>query len=172
MTSIQIPSSRSSVDESGRTTANHKTQSSDAMTNGVAEDPRPKAMVRSRLDWTAASRMAYLLVAGVIIAAIHHLFYSILDGKHAHSGASSWDTENQAWSVRIGTALALLAKSCLAGAVAMAYQQHIWSDFRNKDYTLHGIGVMFEAVNNVCSAFSWEILMNAKIATLLAMVIW
>ena len=82
-------------------------------------------MVQSWLDWTVASKMVNLLVAGVIIAAIHHLFYAILDGKQAHSGASSWDTENQAWSVRIGTALALLAKTCLAGAVAMAYQQHI-----------------------------------------------
>lgn len=45
-----------------------------------------------------------------------------MNGKRVHSGINAWDTGNQAWGVRIGTALALAAKTYFVGAVAMAYQ--------------------------------------------------
>ncbi|KAL8992982.1 MAG: hypothetical protein Q9169_006684 [Polycauliona sp. 2 TL-2023] len=116
--------------------------------------------------------MAGLLITGVGLAVAHHSFYRALNGRTAHSGANAWDKEDQAWSVRIGTALALLAKTCFAGAVAIAYQQQIWLDFRNTDYTLDGICAMFTAVNSVLSFFQWELLANAKVAMLLASTVW
>ncbi|KAL9023219.1 MAG: hypothetical protein Q9180_008326, partial [Flavoplaca navasiana] len=115
--------------------------------------------------------MAGLLITGTVLAIVHHFFYQRLNRNIARSGEYAWDTEDQAWSTRFGTAIALLSKTCLAGAVAMAYQQHIWSNFRDADYTMERIGGMFVAVDNPFSFLHWEMLANAKIATLLALIV-
>ncbi|KAL8880440.1 MAG: hypothetical protein Q9192_008018 [Flavoplaca navasiana] len=115
--------------------------------------------------------MAGLLIAGIILAMVNHIFYERLNGKTARSRENAWDRDDQAWSTRFGTAIALLAKTCFAGAVAIAYQQHIWSNFRDADYTMERIGGMFAAIDNPFSFFHWEMVANAKIATLLALVV-
>ncbi|KAL9031142.1 MAG: hypothetical protein Q9180_006834 [Flavoplaca navasiana] len=116
--------------------------------------------------------MAGLLIAGIVLAIVHHVFYQRLNGKVARSGKYAWDTEDQAWSTRFGTAIALLSKTCLAGAVAISYQQHIWSNLRDADYTMERIGGMFAAIENPFAFFHWEMLAKAKIATLLALTVW
>ncbi|KAI4269637.1 MAG: hypothetical protein LQ337_007156 [Flavoplaca oasis] len=116
--------------------------------------------------------MAGLLVSGVLLATVHHILYHALDGKTARSGENIWDIQDQAWSIRFGTAIALLAKTWLAGAVTMAYQQQIWMNFRCADYTVGGIGSMLAALGDCFSFFNWELLARAKIAMGLALVVW
>lgn len=124
------------------------------------------------IDWRVPTTMAGLLVSGVLLATVHHILYHALDGKTARSGENIWDIQDQAWSIRFGTAIALLAKTWLAGAVTMAYQQQIWMNFRCADYTVGGIGSMLAALGDCFSFFNWELLARAKIAMGLALVVW
>ncbi|KAL8978529.1 MAG: hypothetical protein Q9205_005905, partial [Flavoplaca limonia] len=43
------------------------------------------------IDWRVPTTMAGLLVAGVLLATVHHILYLALDGEMARSGENLWD---------------------------------------------------------------------------------
>lgn len=86
--------------------------------HATMQDNRTSSQQNQRakgIGWTVPLKTTGLLTTGIILAVAHHIFYCALNHRQAHSGFNAWDTEDQAWSVRIGTGLALLAKTSSLG---------------------------------------------------------
>jgi hypothetical protein len=107
--------------------------------------------------------MVCLLLLGVLGAVSHHLFYLSLHGKPA---------TNQLLKVRFGTAFAFFTRSMLVGSSVIAYRQRIWHTFRGKAMTLNGIDSLFSVIEDPTMFGSWEMIKNAKLATLMALACW
>lgn len=90
-------------------------------------------MVRTKeINWLAPASMMGALLAGVLFAVGHHLFYQVLAGKTARTATRfsflGLDISRQEASIAIGTALAFLTKGCLVYAVVAAYIQAFWKE--------------------------------------------
>jgi hypothetical protein len=107
--------------------------------------------------------MGGLFILGVVGAISHHLFYLSLDGDAA---------VDQLMKIRYGTALAFFTKMTLAGSVVIAYRQRIWYTLRGKAMTLGAIDGLFAAVEDPTAFCNWEMLKNAKLATVMALATW
>ncbi|KAH0563524.1 hypothetical protein GP486_001904 [Trichoglossum hirsutum] len=134
-------------------------------------DPSTEHLVRMRsrtvatwkIHWYMPTAMGGLLILGVLGAVSHHLFYRSLHGKPA---------TNQLLKVRFGTAFAFFTKSMLVGSSVVAYRQRIWHTLREKAMTLNGIDSLFAVIEDPTMFGSWEMIRNAKLATLMALAVW
>ncbi|KAK7423562.1 hypothetical protein QQX98_001020 [Neonectria punicea] len=113
--------------------------------------------------WSQAWSMCCFLVAGILFAAGHHIFYEDLNGKEA---------ENQPRMLRYGTALAFLAKANLVTAVILAFRQRAWMMVRRKILSLAAVDSLFAAAEDLSALFNWEAIKSAKLAMCLAVYIW
>ncbi|KAF7547355.1 hypothetical protein G7Z17_g7783 [Cylindrodendrum hubeiense] len=113
--------------------------------------------------WSQAWSMCFFLLAGILFAVGHHVFYAGLDGKEA---------DNQSRMLRYGTALAFLAKANLVTAVILAFRQRVWMMVRRKILTLAAVDSLFAAAEDLSALFNWEALRSAKLAMCLAVYIW
>lgn len=132
----------------------------------------PESRVKWGIDWQVPSKMIGLLVIGMILAVGHHCLYQSLVGEKVDTSEERWHIRSQAWNLRYGQALALSAKTCFAGSVALGYQQHIWCNFRDTHYSVEGISAIFGAIDDPLSLANLEYLSRAKIGTVLALIIW
>ncbi|KAK4224039.1 hypothetical protein QBC38DRAFT_538687 [Podospora fimiseda] len=96
----------------------------------------------------------------------HHLWYRSLDNTVVQSG------EHQAWSIRLGTAFAVLTKTSLVALIRIAAVQQMWATLRRKAMTLGGIDGMFNIMHDPTGIFNKDLLAHAKILTVFAIVFW
>ncbi|RDW60438.1 uncharacterized protein DSM5745_10896 [Aspergillus mulundensis] len=118
------------------------------------------------IGWRCPTLMVGLLLCGAGLATGHHFYYRSLDNTLVNSA------DQQAWAIRIGTALAFLVKSSLVSAVGIAAAQEIWATLRRKSVKLSGIDGMFAVLSNPMSFFIPDMWMYAKTLTLLAIISW
>lgn len=104
----------------------------------------------------APTRILSLLLGGITLAVGHDRFYQSLDGIYVKDVED--DFSSRAWIGRYGTAFAFITQTVLAGAVALAYKQHIWRMFRRKHYSIAGINAMYGATNDIFSFLSLKFL--------------
>jgi hypothetical protein len=126
-------------------------------------DQRAGELAQWNIHWYSPAIIVALFFGGIIGAVAHHLFYKHLDGHPA---------ENQLLMIRYGTALAFFTKSTLVGTVILCYRQRIWHTFRKKAMTIHAIDGLFSATDDPTSFRIWEMVRNAKLATLMAVCSW
>lgn len=127
-------------------------------------DRRAGEIAEWKIHWMTPAMMIVLFVSGVAAAIGHHFFYMSLEGKPA---------TNQLIMVRYGTALAFFVKSSLVGSVVMCYRQRIWHTFRTRALTIAGIDGLFSSTEDPSQFFyNGEMMSNAKIATIMALVSW
>jgi hypothetical protein len=112
--------------------------------------------------WTPVSMLG-LFILGLIGAVSHHAYYRSLNGQ---------EVTGQLNKVRYGTALAVFTKTTLVGSVAIAYRQRIWWNFRKKAMTLSAIDSMFAVLGNPTMFYEKDMVINAKLATLMAVAVW
>jgi len=125
------------------------------------------------VNWQAPTKMISLLLIGSLCAGGHHLFYQSLNASPVRTkaeGAPDWATQD--WIIRYGVAFAFLAKTFLAAAVAIAYKQHIWINFRQQAYSVAAIDAIYDATTDLFSFLNVEMLHQAKTATFLALLVW
>jgi hypothetical protein len=142
---------------------------------GEPSDQRiPTSMlVDWRISYYAPTLMVSLLLSGIGLAVGHHVVNTALDHtpvKTVEDGAPDFVT--QKWIGRYGIALAFLTKTLLAGAVTIAYKQHIWLNFRRCGYTIDVINALYDATNDFSSLLNVDMIWNAKSASLLALFSW
>lgn len=115
------------------------------------------------IHWWTPTSMVGLFILGLIGALAHHAFYKSLHGHEA---------KNQLQMVRYGTALAYFTKATLVGTVILSYRQRIWQTFRNRVLTLGAIDALFAATDDPTYFKNWEMIRNAKLATVMALASW
>lgn len=133
-------------------------------TSTFNEDP-----VQWRISLYTPTSMVALFISGILVAIGHHLFYSRFHGNPVEN---STELESQTWIIRYGTAFAFVAKTLLAGAVVIAYKQHMWINLRRKGNTISTIDAMFAATHDFIAFLSPSLFLRAKIPALMALVTW
>jgi hypothetical protein len=94
------------------------------------------------------------LIAAILFAIGHHLFYDGLDGTAppllVHSFAGS-HISGQGLNLAIGTTFAFLVRSCLALAVSLSYIQLAWYAIKRspRDNTISDIDRVTGALSNL-----------------------
>lgn len=121
--------------------------------------PRRKAWWKWRRAWV----MYLFLLFGFCCAVGHHLFYAALDGRPA---------DNQIAMLRYGTVLAFAAKAGFAAAIVTAYKQRIWATVRNKLLSVGALDTLFAATDDLSALWNIEAYQRAKLAMVLAVVVW
>jgi len=102
--------------------------------------------------------MLATLIAGLLLAVGHHLFYSSLNGQPV-------DTQiPQTWVNRIGAALAFLVKLFLVAAVGIAYTQYQWRTISRKPWQIKQIDSLTGVLNNAW--FFYDVLLWIRVPTL------
>jgi hypothetical protein len=74
--------------------------------------------------------------------------------------------------IRTGTAVALASKICLTAAIGIGLTQRTWRTLRRKFFQLESVDALFAISINPIKFFHREILLKAKLAVLLALLIW
>ncbi|CAM1510946.1 Fc.00g084590.m01.CDS01 [Cosmosporella sp. VM-42] len=115
----------------------------------------------------APLEMCILLVIGLLGALGHFLFYRSLDGKPVSATPVS-----QEWTIRIGTGLAFLAKTCWTVAVIIAHAQQVWMTMDRKQVNLKTADAIFTAVTDFTKFRHGTMFKTARVATALAVVAW
>jgi hypothetical protein len=114
----------------------------------------------TRWQW---SSMILTALAGVILAILHHVYYTTLNNSLA--GSSS----RQQWTINIGTAFAFSVVALFKTASDTAYQQYIWRAVKRKSISLRGLDNLFALTNNPFGLFDWELWNKVTLAVLLAL---
>jgi hypothetical protein len=110
--------------------------------------------------------MVGLFIVGSLFALGHHLSYLNLDGNEVAGQASGQ------WPIRGGVALALLAKCCYGGSIAIAQTQWAWLATSKGAVSLTGVDAMLGVTENPTKFFNSELLFKAPVAALLAFLAW
>lgn len=100
--------------------------------------------------------MLATLVAGVVFALGHHVFYDRLDGEEISAGDYTMEKYNsgitkQQTNTEIGTGLAFAVRTCFVLAVGTAYVQLFWKYFHessSKSLDLQSIDMAYSAPRN------------------------
>jgi hypothetical protein len=115
------------------------------------------------IHWLVPASTVGSLIAGILFAIGHHLFYNSLDGTTPslvmHNFAGS-HISGQALNLAIGTTFAFLVRSCLAFAMSLSYIQLAWFTIKrsSRDYTISDIDKVTSAFSNllvVLNVFTW-----------------
>ncbi|CAE6477426.1 unnamed protein product, partial [Rhizoctonia solani] len=122
--------------------------------------------ISGRLDLWTTILMSCLLLIGVGCGIAHHAFNSYLNGRLT----TSFD---QAWAIRIGTALAMGLKATVLASMGMAFAQQVWRTVRRSTLSVKALDSLFGAFGgDPRSLFQADLYRSARLALLLAITAW
>lgn len=110
--------------------------------------------------------MVALFILGVGCAISHHTYYSQLDGSIA-GGA-----DQQQWVIQIGAGLAFLSSAALVSVIGISRTQWVWVTLRRRFITLAGVDALFGVTSDPLYFLNQDMLHRAKLATLMAVIMW
>jgi uncharacterized membrane protein len=144
--------------------------------NVDAPAPRP-----DRHRWIVQVWMISSFTAGVVIAVVHHVYYTKMNNTVVGSAA------RQQWPLRyttsaplvlptndhrFGTTLAFLFKACLAHATGIAYIQWLWRQCRQKAIPIGAIDAAFTVDRNIFIFLNMEFVFEFPFAAGLMVIFW
>lgn len=118
------------------------------------------------IHWYTPTLIILLVTTAIVTSCIHHSYYLSLDGNRAG------DTMRQARVIRIGTGLGFLFKTAIIAAVSISRKQCVWATLRKRAMTLEGIDAMFEVVSDPFYFANLDMILRARLATLIALIMW
>lgn len=117
-------------------------------------------------QWLIPISMGGSAFLGVVLAIVHHRFYSSLNGRIVAS------QNQQEWNIRIGTGLAILIKMFLAASVGLTYTQVLWRTLKKQQVKVQGIDAMFSVVYNAFAFANGELWHKSFSLVVLAAIVW
>lgn len=107
-----------------------------------------------------------LFILGASSAVAHHFYYRTLNDTAA-GGAN-----RQQWVIQIGTGLAFLSHSALASVIGISRTQWVWATLRKRFISVAGIDALFGVTLDPTYFKNLDMIRRAKLATLMAVLIW
>ncbi|KAG8711968.1 hypothetical protein FRC11_001346 [Ceratobasidium sp. 423] len=131
-----------------------------------SEETSDSILISGQLDLWTTILMLCLLLIGIGCGVAHHAFNSYLDGRLT----TSFD---QAWAIRIGTALAMGFKTAILASMGMAFAQQVWRSVRRSALSVKALDSLFGAFGgDPRSLFQADLYRSARLALLLAITAW
>ena len=130
---------------------------------------------REGIHWRAPAAMITALLAGVLFAVAHHLFYRSLAGNAVPPGSyriAGIAASPQQVNIAAGTAFAFLVKSCLATTIAIAYSQLMWNTAFKKPVRLTSLDAVSTSLGNAFQLLYLATWWDFRFLFLLAIVAW
>jgi hypothetical protein len=127
------------------------------------------------IHWKAPTLMVSSLVAGLILAVGHHVFYSRLNGSPAPASdydLGGWSIPKQQANIAGGTAFAFLVKASLVVAVGTAYIQTFWRAIAARDIKLAHLDTLGSVPGSITALVAIWRWVNFPLLLLLALIIW
>ena len=142
-----------------------------------AKSNAPASAMKRKIPWQAPTTINLALLAGLLFAVGHHLFYRHLDGQQVASEDVRLLGSNispQQLNVAIGTAFAFLVKASLVTAVSTAYLQLLWRALLRaaRGSTLGDLDTAFSGLNNIISLSKVWVWWRLPLLFGLAIVAW
>ena len=109
--------------------------------------------------------MVLFFASGIAFAFGHHAYYQSFDGAQI-------DSESSQLVISAGVAFAVLVKTALSAAVAIAFAQQLWVTVRKRFLSLRTIDCCFSMLVNPIALANSELLIYAKRIFLLGLIIW
>ncbi|KAH8816636.1 hypothetical protein F5884DRAFT_663758 [Xylogone sp. PMI_703] len=116
--------------------------------------------------------MIAALVAGILLAMGHHLFYSSLAGRVVGSGDLVGGISKQQVNFALGTMFAFLVNSLLALAVTTSYIQIAWKAIKKEETRISTIDTIFSVTTNVYALAKIPTWLKHPLLLLLAATLW
>ncbi|KAH7339029.1 hypothetical protein B0J17DRAFT_659513 [Rhizoctonia solani] len=130
------------------------------------KDASDSLSISEGVDLWTTILMSCLLLIGIGCGVAHHAFNSYLDGRLT----TSFD---QAWAIRIGTALSMGLKTAILASMGMAFAQQVWRSVRRNTFSVKALDSLFGAFGgDPRSLFQADLYRSAKLALLLAVTAW
>ncbi|KAH7128842.1 hypothetical protein EDB81DRAFT_662048 [Dactylonectria macrodidyma] len=126
------------------------------------EAPNPSP-ARWGIHWLSPTLMILFYSIAMGAALGHHVLCQAIEGQ---------TPTRQDWILRAGTALATLCKIFLTSSVGIAFTQIIWKIARERLLTISSLDTLFSATRTPWALVNGELLLQAKVALLLATVVW
>jgi len=129
------------------------------------------------IHWLVPASAVGSLVAGILFAIGHHLFYNSLGGKtpplvmHKFAGSH---ISGQALNLAIGTTFTFLVRSCLAFAMSLSYIQLAWYTIKrsSRDHTISDIDKVTSALSNILVVLNVSTWTKWPLMLLIALLSW
>ncbi|KAJ6535760.1 hypothetical protein B0H19DRAFT_1184132 [Mycena capillaripes] len=146
--------------------------------NHLDEDNRlhtlPQGLPGRRHPVTAIAQMTGCVLAGAILAAGHHVYFTSLhltpsDGT-VHVGGQA--IPHQKITNFVATVFIFLVKLCLSQSIAKAFDQRLWYTVRRSAMKLSGLDALFSVLGDPSAFLNFEMVWRAKLAAGLAFVAW
>lgn len=148
--------------------------SHDTIPNSQHKEPSERMVVWGvdcKTYWRTYFKMSCFPL-GIIVAVGHHIYYRYHSGSPVLTDDSNWDIHSQQWVLRIGTALAFLAKTFLVVSMTEAYNQHIWTTMKKKSLSISEIDTTFNATNDPLYFWDGSYLRRVKVGATIATLAW
>lgn len=123
------PSIVSSIHETNQVDSENQSTGHLKRENSIYYEPTP-AYVSWGIHWLKPALIISMLLLGLGLALSHHFFYKSLNNERAG------DTGKQAWSTRIGTALAILVAFVLKTGTGIVLGQYVWTTVTRRGFTM------------------------------------
>ncbi|KDQ53512.1 hypothetical protein JAAARDRAFT_39199 [Jaapia argillacea MUCL 33604] len=108
------------------------------------------------------------LIAGMLFALGHHLFYAHLSGRPVDSGPV-----NQKWANHIGAGIAYVVKTLFVFAIGSAYVQQLWfAARRSSGLALSSLDAGFGILNNPLKFLVPTFIASSPTLALIALISW
>ncbi|KAH8916255.1 hypothetical protein BT69DRAFT_1355848 [Atractiella rhizophila] len=123
----------------------------------------------------AWSWMIGLFIGAAIVAVLHDVYNSILDGKAVSSprlGSVKASNLSQDWANRISTVIALVFKTLLSAGVSIAFTAVLWEKLKRRPLSINALDALFTIQNDPFAFRHIEIWLRAFSIVFLAGLTW
>lgn len=127
--------------------------------------------------WRALSILLGSLVASILFAIGHHLYYHNLAGTPVSTANAlaigGWEgVSSQKLNTAVGTTFAALFRTSLSVAVTTAFAQLVWQALKAKGTKLNIVDSLSGVLQNPLSFLNWEAWKGSMLLFGLAIAIW
>ena len=132
-------------------------------------------MAKRHIHWAVPTTCLAGLIAGVLFALGHHLFYSSLAGNAAADGQFTIlgsKVPRQQINIAGGTAFAFLVNFCLGSAMTTAFFQVFWRDMLQRTTTLEILDATSSVISDLSQFIKLRLWAHHLLLLLLAIIAW
>jgi hypothetical protein len=119
-----------------------------------------------QIHWKNPALLGISLLAGIILALIHHFFYRYWNGKAVQSDVQ------QRWIIRAGTAFAFCFRASLAVGTSVAFVQYLWLSLQSRPHKIRHVDSMFAILSSAAQFLNFKLWARLPVLLFIALVTW
>ncbi|KUJ17415.1 uncharacterized protein LY89DRAFT_733266 [Mollisia scopiformis] len=124
----------------------------------------PPGPIPQGIYWPSPMMMIGLFCIGIVISAVHHVYYSFLDRRRVG------DDQEQQRAIRFGSTFAHMVQTTLVASVGYSFTQTLWKTLRKKSVSIRALDAAFGADRSPWALCNREMLRKLRIVSVLGLI--